>query len=59
MKKILFLILAFLICHSNYLFAQKSCSSELDMEELQKNDPKRYERLMQFNKFVKEYIKHK
>jgi hypothetical protein len=55
MKKTLFLIIAFLICHSNYLLAQKSCGSELDVEELQKSDPKRYERIMQFNKLVEEY----
>ncbi len=45
----------FLVCHSNYLFAQKSCGSELDIEELQKSDPKRYEQIMQFNKFVEQY----
>ena len=53
MKQILFSILLFYI-FSVSAFAQKNCGSELDVESLQKTDPKRYERIMEFNKFVEQ-----
>ena len=55
MKKFLILVILFFLISLKSLFAQKNCGSELDVQELQKTDPKRYERLMQFNKLVEQY----
>ncbi|AFM05085.1 hypothetical protein Fleli_2730 [Bernardetia litoralis DSM 6794] len=55
MKKLLLSVVLLLVSSSNYLFAQKTCGSELDVEDLQKSDLKRYEQIMQFNKFVEQH----
>ena len=52
MRKVTLLIAFF--CVALHSFAQKNCGSELDVESLQKTDPKRYERIMEFNKFVEQ-----
>ncbi|PIY07671.1 MAG: hypothetical protein COZ18_16225 [Flexibacter sp. CG_4_10_14_3_um_filter_32_15] len=44
-----------LCIYSVISLAQQNCGSELNIEELQKSDPKRYEQIMQFNKFVEQY----
>ena len=49
-------LLTLMLCiYSVISLAQQNCGSELNIEELQKSDPKRYEQIMQFNKFVEQY----
>ena len=54
MKKLLFSIISLIISMSVY--AQEKCGSGIDMEQIQKSDPKRYERIIGFNKFVEQTI---
>lgn len=55
MKRIILLI-GVVISLSSEIYAQRTCGSELDFEVIQKTDPLRYERLMQIEQRVADYL---
>lgn len=55
----LILALSILILLTTFSHAQRTCGSELDWEEMKREDPQRYKRFMDLEDFTKSYIKQK
>ncbi|HLU93626.1 MAG TPA: M43 family zinc metalloprotease [Membranihabitans sp.] len=55
----LILVLSILIQLTTLSHGQRTCGSELDWEEMKRENPQRYQRFMDLEEFTKRYIKQK
>ncbi len=57
--RVLLLISFLILLIGNDLFAQRTCGSELSMEAIKRNDPERYQRLLQLEQQVAKFSEQK
>ncbi|WP_157972262.1 hypothetical protein [Pleomorphovibrio marinus] len=57
--RVLLLIFFLILLIGNDLFAQRTCGSELSMEAIKRNDPERYQRLLQLEQQVAKFSEQK